>query len=292
MSLALAAALNKFLDGSVAASSFTAAQRRALDEFARTTGALRVKSEGRGSVYQVVNTEIFNLHLRTLRPSGNEPLDQTLPVRATNIARTRDSKGAAHRHECQYLPVKAISDDVTWLTENSLRSLDLSAATNNAGVGMLSLTVDDTWQSAQPLWLVENQALFDRLDWLPPGACGTIAYYAGQLPTRLLQWLKTSPRTPEVILFPDYDGVGLLNYARLKAASASPCSFWLMPDWHARLVAFGNREVWRNTQSEFQSAQRMFKTTGIDDDLANLCSTLSSEGLALEQESVWLSIPC
>jgi hypothetical protein len=156
---------------------------------------------------------------------------------------------------------------------------------------LLPLATDDGWHSDQPIWLVENQALFDQLDWLPATATGTVGYYAGQLPTRLLQWLATRSRTPEVILFPDYDGVGLLNYARLKEVCASPCSFWLMPDWHARLRVFGNHQVWLNTRTDFQSALRRLETLGFEDSVLTLCKTLSSEGLALEHEVVWLPLP-
>ena len=98
MSQVLAAALSKLLDGgdTVAASTFTTAQRRALDEFARKTGVLRVKSEGRGSVYHVVNMDMLAVHLRSLRPMHLDEIDSSLPKRAANIAQTRSSKGAGH----------------------------------------------------------------------------------------------------------------------------------------------------------------------------------------------------
>ena len=53
------------------------------------------------------------------------------------------------------------------------------------------------------LWLVENQALFDRTDWLPEGTQATLLYYGGQLDGRLLSWLGHRPRFPsQVILLP------------------------------------------------------------------------------------------
>lgn len=294
MSQALAVALAKLLegDGSMPASAFTAAQYRALEELARKTGALRVNSAGRGRVFQVLNADILAVHLRMLRPLPADDIDPALPKRAANIARTRNSKHAAHGHILHYLLVKAISGGVTWeiRSESSERSFDLSAVTDLTGAGVLALEEDDTWRSEQPLWLVENQALFDRLDWVPPGATGTVAYYAGQLPVRLLKWIAARQRTPEVILFPDYDGVGLLNYVRLREASPGPCSFWLMPNWQARLATFGSNEVWLNTQSDFQTALTRLEAMGMNDDLAELCRALSREGLALEHESVWLTV--
>ena len=292
MSQALAAALAKLVEGAghVAASHFTSAQRRALEELARKTGALRVKSEGRGSVYQVVHPEMLAEHFRSLRPMHADDVDPTVPRRSANIAQSRSSKGGDSRHTLHYLLVKAIGRGAVWKIGDvgAERELDLFASTEVSGAGVLALEASDTWRSDQPLWLVENQALFDRLDWMPPDAVGTIAYYAGQLPARLLNWLSTSQRASEVILFPDYDGVGILNYARLRELCAGPCSFWLMPHWRERLSAFGNNNVWVNTQDDFLAALGRLKSMYVDEEFVQLCAALSTEGLALEHEAVWL----
>jgi len=292
MSRALAAALAKLLDseGGLAASTFTSAQRRALEELARKTGALSVRSEGRGITYQTVNADLLAAHLQTLRPQRADALDPNLPKRAANIATARDSKAGAASHAVYYLLVKAIGAGVCWQREPT-RAFDLAEATQIAGAGVLAITEDDAWRSEQALWLVENQALFDHLDWLPPEAQGTVAYYAGQLPNRLLHWLAAQQRASEVVLFPDYDGVGLLNYARLREACAGPCAFWLMPAWQARLSAFGSRQVWQNTQTEFHAALARLEALGLDAGLAELCAALRNAGLALEHESIWLAVP-
>jgi len=94
-----------------------------------------------------------------------------------------------------------------------------------------------------------------------------------------------------VILFPDYDGVGLLNYARLREACAVPCSFWLMPDWRSKLSKYGSNETWRNTLAEFQAAVSRLESEGMEEGLKALCQALSHEGLALEHEAVWLVDP-
>lgn len=293
MSQTLAAALAKLLEDKapVPVSAFTPRQRRALEELARRTGALRVKTVGRGSVYQVLNEDMLTTHLRALHPQSADEIDPTIPKRAANIAQARDSKSGMHRHALLYLLTKAISPGVTWEIEqeDAVRRFDLSTATEIAGAGVLALQEEDTWRSDYPLWLVENQALFNRLDWLPAGVIGTVAYYAGQLPTRLLKWIAARQRAPEIIFFPDYDGVGLHNYARLREASPGPCSFWLMPGWQARLKVFGSNKVWQNTQSDFQSAFAKLETIGMEADLRMLCNALSREGLALEHEAVWLS---
>ena len=299
MSRSLVAALVKLLEGEESAqtqtcraSAFTTAQRLALDDLGRRTGALRVRLEGRGSVYQVVNLEILTSHLQNLRPQHADEIDPTIPTRAANIAQSRSSKGRTHGHALHYLLIKSISDDIVWRdqSKNADHVFDLSEATQTAGAGVLAIREDDYWVSDEPLWLVENQALFDRLDWLPSGSHGTVAYYAGQLSGRLLNWLAHRPRAPQVIIFPDYDGVGLLNYAKLLEACRSPCTLWLMPDWQSLLKKYGSNAVWKNTQSDLHTAYPRLKAAGAPEVVLDLCSELSRQGLALEHESVWLNV--
>lgn len=298
MSRALVAALGKLLEGldqspdrSCSASAFTTAQRQALEDLGRSTGALRVRLQGRGSVYQVIELEVLRSHLRSLRPQHAQEVDLTIPSRAANIARSRNSKAHAHGHEFHYLLVKAITDATVWReTSDGQKPLfDLGQTTKAAGAGALAIREDDGWCSDQPLWLVENQALFDRLDWLPPDAQGTVAYYAGQLPARLLRWLAYSERSPKVVLFPDYDGVGLLNYAKLLECARGSCTLWLMPNWRALLSMYGSNQIWQNTRGEFEEALARIKNLSVPEEVLLLCAALSADGLALEHEAVWLS---
>lgn len=299
MSRALLAALAKLLEGvdestdrTCSASKFTIAQRQALEDLGRKTGALRVRLQGRGSVYQVIELEMLRSHLRSLRPQHVGEVDRTIPPRAANIARSRNSKGHAHGHDLHYMIVKAITEDTVWVkkSDDQRQLFDLSQTTKAAGAGALEICERDGWYSDQPLWLVENQALFDRLDWLPPGSQGTVAYYAGQLPARLLSWLGHSARSPKVIIFPDYDGVGLLNYAKLLECSRSPCTLWLMPNWRELLITYGSNIVWQNTRGDFEAALVRIKEHSVPNEVLLLCAALSQHGLALEHEAVWLPV--
>jgi len=300
MSTVLADALERLLaaPGPVAASQFTPAQRGQLDRFAQQVGALRRSAGGRGTVYQVTQPALALLHLRTLRPVPAGAIDSSLPVRANNIARLRDSKGRAHGHGAAYLLLKAIGTDVAWRRGDGAM-LDLSAQTALAGAAVLALGSaggagspgDPGWHSGGPLWLVENQALFDRLDWLPPHAHGAVAYYGGQLSNLLLDWLAGQARATEIVFFPDYDGVGLANYARLLARSRAPVVFWLMPDWLARLRQYGSNSVWLKTYPMFQAALAQLAAAPLAPELLALTQAMASHGLALEHEAVWLAAP-
>ena len=287
MSKALTGALEKLRrDGRVAASILTKDQKTALGDFARKTGCVQETTAGRGTVFSVVNDKALDTYWRQLRPRQEDELPADLPHRAFNIARSRDSKSAAPRHDTYYLLLKSTGTGVIW--SNGHSTLDLTAASNNYGAATLGITADDDWASEQVLWLVENQKLFDRLDWLPPGTTASVAYYGGQLNNLLIEWLSRTSRTKQVILFPDYDGVGLMNYARLKSRLGKKCRFWLMPGWKQLLKEFGSNKVWLDNFSDFESANNRLREMD-DPELQHLMSEMQKQAMALEQEAIWLS---
>ena len=156
------------------------------------------------------------------------------------------------------------------------------------GAATLGITTNDDWASEQALWLVENQKLFDRLDWLPPGTTASVAYYGGQLNNLLIEWLSRASRTKQVILFPDYDGVGLMNYARLRSKLGKKCRFWLMPGWKHLLKELGSNKIWLDTFGDFESADHRLREMD-DPELQQLMSEMQKQAMALEQEAIWLS---
>jgi hypothetical protein len=289
VSRALADALDKLLSaaGPSAATLFTPAQRRELDRFARQTGTLRLVTQGRGASYQLIDAVLARAHLEQLRPTAIAALDASLPARANNIARMRDSKGRGHTHGTSYLLLKALGASVRWQRGDGA-VYDLSANTALAGAAAIAFEAADGWHTDAPIWLVENQALFDRLDWLPPDAQGSIVYYGGQLSRLLLDWMAQRARGSRIVFFPDYDGVGLLNFARLREKSLAPVEFWLMPEWAELLRTYGSNQVWRNTQKDFSAAVARLDALGMPLPLKALCQAMSAQGFALEHEAVWL----
>lgn len=288
MSRALAEALSRLQDagGELAASRFSADQKKVLEQFMRTTGAVQLQTRGRGNIYRVIQPQVFAAHLQQLRPVHAQELAD-VPVRAGNVARFRDSKGGQTRHAQGYLLLKAVGDGVRW-QDGEGRDIELAAVTALCGAAALAIRADDDWHSAQPLWLVENQALFDDLSWMPDGAAGSVCYYAGNIPGQLLDWLAARARTPRVVLFADYDGVGLQNYARLHVRLGSVCEFWLMPSWRDLLEKYGNHQLWVDTSTSFHDALARLGELGLPADVAELAESMRLTGRALEQEAVFL----
>ncbi|QNM97103.1 DUF7281 domain-containing protein [Chitinimonas koreensis] len=265
------------------ASQFTPAQRSALDRFARKTGAVRCQRQGRGDVYAIRDQVAFDAHLVDLSPQVEPSLAEQLPLRAQHVAHARDSKARRHQHGSYYPLLKAVGCSVNWCEGKQEVELPLSTLTRDFGAATLCLQQDDAWHTEQALWLVENQALFDRTDWLPEGTQATLLYYGGQLDGRLLSWLGQRPRASRVILFPDYDGVGLSNFARLREALGDACDFWLMPQWERKLARYGSVQLWRDTLRHFSGAVAYLPAS-----LRELTVQMQNLGLALEQEAVWL----
>lgn len=301
MAQPLIAALQKLLDADAPlfASQLTPAQRRHLDTVRQKIGGIACQLQGNSTRYQLTDRQRILNYLRHLQPEVAAAEHAHLPQRAQNIGQSRHSKSGQHAHQSIYVLLKSISENVIWQKQQSeQQQLKLTELTTQYGVAALKIHPDDTWSSQQPLWLIENQALFDQLDWLPSDATGSLLYYAGQLPNRLLDWLAAKPRCSVLILFADYDGVGLSNFVRLKQRCPD-AQFWLMPHWQEKIVRYGNKEIWQNTHADFVRAygQLLQQITAQSDtelqkmeqdhDVLVLCQQLQQHGLALEQEAVW-----
>lgn len=291
MNRPLLTALQKLLNaegGQLSASDLTPAQQRTLDEFRQRTRALMQQRSGRGRIFRIVHRSVVEQHLAELAPLASIDLADSLPERAANIGRTRSSKSGKQGHDVHYLLLKTRGQPL-WQNDLGQR-LDLDEQTRNQGAAVLTIGSEahSVWHTRSPLWLVENQALFDQADWLPGTEPLTLGWYSGHLRNRLIDWLAKQTENT-VTLFPDYDGVGLHNYLRLKQHLGARAQFWLMPEWQEKLLRFGSNPLWQVTQKDFQAALRGFEgMLGDDPELRHLIDTMQANGLALEQEAIWL----
>ncbi len=290
MSRGLIAALRKLRqapEGRLASSQLSDGQRRELTSFAQATGSIHVRPQGRGVVFEISLLAVVEHQWRQLVPIEQEDLMSDLPSRARNIASTRSSKGGEHGHEISYLLLKAGPGQVDWHDEQGY-ILDLRISTDQLGAAALAIHAGSTWRSEHPLWLVENQALFDRLDWLPSAEPASVAYYSGQLANNLIEWLAEMPRAPAIWFFPDYDGVGMLNFVRIRSRLGGAVRLWLMPQWQDRLARFGSATIWSDTQREFNAVLAKFTLLELEPEVRQLIECMKTQGLGLEQEAIWL----
>lgn len=292
---ALSAALKRLWasEDDLPSSNFTEMQRKALNDFGQRTGGVCYIRKGRGGLYRIQKRDIVESHLRNLSPAifnKNLLLKSNLPQRTMNIARARSSKSGSHQHEFTYVLLRAKAPA---LWRNRLGdSFDLYLSTQTVGVQALKIgcSSNDDWATQGTLWLVENQEVFDHLDWLPASSQPqSVLWYRGHLPNILLDWIAASKRATNIVLFADYDGVGLQNFCRLQQRLEVPVEFWLMPSWSKKLQSLGDNSLWTASHNEFKNAFLMVaELAPHQPELMKLCKQMQQLGLGLEQEAVFL----
>ncbi|WP_182025744.1 DUF7281 domain-containing protein [Vibrio rotiferianus] len=290
MSQALVKALTRLIEvypDSIAGSTLTPSQKKQLEEFSRKTQSVQVTPKGRGVVYGILDMDVVKVTLEQLAPNQN--VSPSAPQRAVNIASTRSSKQGRVGHDVTYVLAKAVANPL-WESSGGPTE-HLNVATEEFGVFSLEVGGERNrdLNTHHSIWLVENQALFDRLDWLPNNEPTTVIWYRGQLHNKLIDWLSVPERAPMVNFFADYDGVGLNNFRRLKEKLEERAEFWMMPKWHHLLSKFGQNELWQSTSSDFESFVEQSSTWLTElPELLELVLVMQKSGLALEQEAVWL----
>ncbi|EHI9239014.1 hypothetical protein J9100_000186 [Vibrio vulnificus] len=291
MSQPLIAALKRLMNAhpeSIAASTMTTAQKRQLDEFCRKTHSVRMTPSGRGVAYRIEDLVVVTVTLQQLSPHQDLPL--SIPPRAANIASTRSSKQGRITHDVTHVFIKTRGQP-NW-SDGDRPTEQLQRASEEFGVAALEIGGDKNHSlfSKHPIWLVENQELFDRFNWLPTSEPTSVIWYRGQLHNKLIDWLAAPQRSPLIYLFADYDGVGLNNYRRLKERLGERATFWLMPNWRTLLTRYGQNKLWIDTAREFESFERNAgQWLEQENELKALVQAMKRQGLALEQEVVWLN---
>ncbi|MCD9046855.1 hypothetical protein [Luteimonas sp. MHLX1A] len=275
--------------GELPVSSFSPPQRSELQSYEVRTNAIARIVKSAGSAYQITRREIVDLTLTQLRPMLPDEVPEGMPLRTRNIATRRDSKARRQRMPIYHLLMRPAPAGGAFWTNAEGATLDLVAHCNLTGTAALAVEPGDGWRTSGRLWLVENQTNFDDLSWMPTDAQGSVAYYGGILDGRLLSWLSASRRHDGLVLFSDYDGVGLHQFSRLSRTGVNKdVEFWLMPEWEAMLARFGSAEVWSKTLTHFEIAAKGLKGTAARYRVHALMDSMQRQGLALEQEAVWL----
>jgi hypothetical protein len=287
----LSQAIKRLLDseGPLKQSEFSIAVRKQLDEFALRTRQIEVMREGRGTVYRILNRAGLQNYFQQLHPIDPSALPEDLPDRSRNIGVNRNSKKGRSGHETHYLLMKSWDEDVVW--QNGECALPVATLTRQFGAAVLQINTYQAWYCNRKLLLVENQALFDRTDWLESDFDGCLIYYAGQISDLMLNWFSLIPRCPRLVLFPDYDGVGLNNYVRLAEAlhNETALNFFWMLNWQRKLVKFGDPNIWSNTRTQFENAFSRLENMGLAEECFMELANLSQRhGKTLEQEAIWL----
>lgn len=270
----------------VPSSAFTAAQRKQLEGTPLQNGAIRLVKQGRGTKYEVLNLPIFSQLCAEYCDSELTEQQFGLNSRTQNILKSSNSKVGVSTLDKHYLVLKSASAQCIWRNTSSSAVVDVAELCTQLGSASVCITKDDYWQFDGELWFVENQAVFDDLSWLPSSATNLcIVYYAGNLSDKVVKWLAARPRATRVVLFPDYDGVGLENFCRLYDALPNKPDLFIMPGSEELVANYGNAEVWQNSLAKVE-ARRDHPALCATSAVASLVQTLFHRGKALEQEVI------
>lgn len=258
-------------------SSIAQSLRKELEVWAERKGCISIQKAGKGKVFKVVDEKTLEWEITRLAPKKD--LDN-LPVRVQNLAKNSNTKAGQTTLDFSYFLCKAVGDGVI------VNGVDVSFITKSLGCFALPIKDDsDGFECNGSLILVENQQLLDDLRWVPSDFNGIILYYAGNLSARLRMWLTKSSFV-SVILFPDYDAVGINNYANLVEMLPDARWYWI-DDWKNKLIEHGCGELRKkgNQDTLFENLWSRFKEKGFPDEkLESLMTEIRRQGKMLEQE--------
>lgn len=253
-----------------------------LQKWGESTGAICIERAkvGAGRVFRLINQRIVEKEIKFIDPGFD--IGSLSSSRLRNLAINKDTKAGRTTLECFYFPCKAVGESLV------INEIDVSTVTKAFGCFALSVTENSEGIIFNgDLILVENQQLLDNLNWVPSDFKGIILYYAGNLSSRLRSWIKKSSFTG-IILFPDYDAVGISNFVNLLDDVPNARWFWI-PDWKEKLAKYGCKELRKkgNQDTMFENLWVRFKEKGFpDSELENLMNEIRKQGKMLEQEAV------
>ncbi len=215
------------LSRSVCGNAFLKSLRPALD-----SGVVVEEKSGAGRCLFVRDEAALRLFFAGRYPTAE--IFDGAPSRVIGVARFRDSKTLTNDAP-EIVCVRA------WKDEKLLRdgaSVDAVAATHEHGVFAFTLTDPSAYTLRGVCALVESPvvfALIERLN-LPLD----LAFYGrGRISRRLLDWLAgMNPSDFSLIHLPDYDPVGLNEFARLRARLGDRVTLHLPADLASRFAEF------------------------------------------------------
>ena len=202
--------------------------------------------------------------------------------RAAGVARFRDSKSFPSDTP-EIISVRA------W-REEALRQEGQSAAaaraTTEHGVFSFLLEPDCSHTLHGPCALVENPAVFTRFEQLLPEV-DLVIYGQGRASNRLVDWLaKQTSQDFTLLHLPDYDPVGLDEFARLRARLGSRTSLHFPTGLAERFARFGNRSLLDKPNSQALLAK--LRRSELDE-VRRVVALINRHNAGLEQEALLLS---
>jgi hypothetical protein len=244
-------------------------------------GVVAEEKSGAGRRLVVRNFEALRLFFAGRYP--NAGVFDDAPSRVVGLARFRDSKVFAN-DAAEIVCIRA------WKNGTLLRNgplIDVVRATREHGVFAFSLTNKCSYSLRGFCALIENPVVFALVERLSlPIEVAILG--RGRISTRLLDWLaQMNSEKFKLIHLPDYDPIGLNEFARLRAQLGERVTLHLPSDLGDQFARFSKRSLLEGVNS--QSTLRYLRRSQ-DRQIRIVLQLIDKHNAGLEQESLLLDL--
>lgn len=245
------------------------------------SGVLAWERSGAGERLSVRNAETLSAFILDRFPFTELEMEAEISRRVASVGRFRNSK-ALRGDTPDIVTVRGWSDIALW---HRGKPVAVSEATRMHSVFSFALTSNSDYELRTSCALVENPAVLLGFERFGIHTGIPLAIFAGgRVSNRLLDWLA-SQTAPAFNLrhFPDYDPVGLSEYARLQARLGSRASLHFPATLANCFTRFANRELLR-----FAATRRLLAKlrTISSPDVCAVINLIDRNNAVLEQEAL------
>jgi hypothetical protein len=261
---------------SACSNAFLTALRPALQ-----SGVVVEEKSGAGRRLVVLNSEALRLFFAGRYP--NAQLFENAPSRVAGIARFRDSK-VLPNDAAEIVCLRAWENQT--LFHNSV-DVNVVQATKEHGVFAFALSDHSSYSLDGPCALVENPVVFALLERLRLHV-GIAILGRGRISGQLLDWMTQIKSSDfKVIHLPDYDPVGLNEFARLRGRLRERIALYVPSDLEKYFDKFSNRALLGAANS--QTLLRYLRRSD-DSQIQTVLDLIDKHNAGLEQEALLLDV--
>lgn len=248
------------------------------------SGVLAWERSGTGRRLRVQNADALSSFILDRFPFTDLEMEAEISRRVASVGRFRNSK-ALRGDTPDIVTVRGWSNHALW---RDGKPVAVSDATRLHMLFSFALAPDNRYELRAPCALVENPAVLLAFERFRIHLDIPVAIFAGgRVSNRLLDWLA-GQTAPSFCLrhFPDYDPVGLSEYARVQARLGNRAALHLpvnLPDCFARLA---NGELLR-----FSATRRLLaKLRAVHiPEICTVIRLIDRHNAVLEQEALLLN---
>ncbi len=253
------------------------ARRRLEPLFAAT--ALKEERSGAGAVIVVRNREVLTAFAARCYPNGLEQLDSSSAgPRAASLMAYGDTKASGEGLDREIVLVRGFGVATGTILG---RTVDIGAVTREMGCAAFVLSERDRPGLEGVVALIEGPEVFldfERTDI----KADIIILYNGRISCRMIEWLASPEMAKALFLHcPDYDPVGLDEFARAKRALGDRVRLYIPENIEDLFAASRNVKI-----VEDNAAIKYRLAAHHNNQIQQILRLIDRYGVGLEQEAI------